>query len=467
MGSGPRVLIVGGGYGGMHTALRLERLLRPGEATVMIADPRSYMTYQPLLAEAAAGNLEPRHVVVPLRGVLRRTQVIKAAVSSVEHARRVARLTTGDGEDRLTGYDVLVLAPGSVSRVLPVPGLAEAGIGIGFKTIGEAIHLRNHVLGRLDAAASARSAQARQAALTFVFAGGGYAGVEALAELQDMAFDACARYPEFSHREMRWILVEAADRILPEVSPAMADYTTTVLRRRHIEVRLRTRLASAEGGRIRLDDGEEFPAGTLVWTAGVTPSPLASRAGMPTDDKGRVIVNEFLAVSGTGGAWALGDCAAVPDLAAGGSGPDSRVRPGSPAAQRREWFRLASNSGGRPGPGTGPGPLEMISALSGQPSPEVLRDLLRDVIDPEIGINIVDLGLIYDVRLSSDGAATVRMTLTTPGCPLSGYLDDAIHETLWGVPGVRDIDVRIVWDPPWDPHEMMSDWAKEQLGWRR
>ncbi len=134
-------MIVVGGYGGMHTTLRLERLLRPGEARVMIADPCSYMTYQPLLAEAAVGNLEPRHVVVPLRGVPRRTQVIKAAVSSVDHARRVACLSTGDGEDRLVGYDALVLAPGSVSWVLPVPGLAEAGIG--FKTIGEAIHLRN------------------------------------------------------------------------------------------------------------------------------------------------------------------------------------------------------------------------------------------------------------------------------------------------------------------------------------
>ncbi|HEU5417395.1 MAG TPA: NAD(P)/FAD-dependent oxidoreductase [Streptosporangiaceae bacterium] len=349
MGGGLRILIVGGGYGGMHTALRLERLLRPGEATVTVADPRPYMTYQPLLAEAAAGNLEPRHVVVPLRGVLHRTQVIKAAVRSIDHARRVACLTDGDGSDRAVGYDLLVLAPGSASRVLPVPGLAETGIG--FKTIGEAIHLRNHVLGRLDAAASASSAQARQAALAFVFVGGGYAGVEALAELQDMAFDACARYPELSHREMRWILVEAADRILPEVSPAMADYTAALLRRRHIEVRLRTRLTSAEDGRIRLDDGEEFPAGTLVWTAGVTPSPLARNAGLATDDRGRVIVDEFLAVKGTEDAWALGDCAAVPDLAAG----DGALC--APTAQHawRQGRRLAGNiaavlHGGTPRP---------------------------------------------------------------------------------------------------------------------
>lgn len=349
MNGGPRILIVGGGYGGMHTALRLERLLRPGEATVMVADPRPYMTYQPLLAEAAAGNLEPRHVVVPLRGVLHRTQVVKAAVRSIDHARRVAWLTDGDCGERAIGYDLLVLAAGSASRVLPVPGLAETGIG--FKTIGEAIHLRNHVLGRLDAAASATSAQARQAALTFVFVGGGYAGVEALAELQDMAFDACARYPELSRREMRWILVEAADRILPEVSAAMAGYTVDLLRRRHIEVRLRTRLASAQGGRIRLDDGEGFGAGTLVWTAGVAPSPLARNAGLATDDKGRVIVDEFLAVDGTEDAWALGDCAAVPDLAAGGGALCA------PTAQHawRQAGRLAGNiaavlRGGTPRP---------------------------------------------------------------------------------------------------------------------
>jgi NADH dehydrogenase len=349
MGGGARILIVGGGYGGMHTALRLERLLRPGEATVLVADPRSYMTYQPLLAEAAAGNLEPRHVVVPLRAVLRDTQVIKAEVTSVDHARRVAWLATAAGESMPVGYDMLVLSPGSVSRVLPVPGLAEAGIG--FKTIGEAIHLRNHVLARLDAAAAMSPGQGRRAALTFVFVGGGYAGVEALAELQDMAFDACARYPELSHREMRWILVEAADRILPEVGPALAGYTAGLLRRRHIEVRLRTRLTSAEGGRIRLDDGEEFPAGTLVWTAGVAPSPLLSRTGLPVDAGGRVVVSEFLAIEGIDGAWALGDCAAVPDLATGGGALCA------PTAQHawRQARRLAGNiaavlRGGQPRP---------------------------------------------------------------------------------------------------------------------
>ncbi|MGH3189353.1 MAG: metal-sulfur cluster assembly factor [Streptosporangiaceae bacterium] len=120
-----------------------------------------------------------------------------------------------------------------------------------------------------------------------------------------------------------------------------------------------------------------------------------------------------------------------------------------------------------PVPAAGAGPLDVMSLAGGKASPEALRGLLREVIDPEIGINIVDLGLVYDVGLSSDGVASIRMTLTTPGCPLGGYIDDEIHNILWGAPGVEDIDVRIVWDPPWDPDEMMSDWAKDQLGWRR
>ncbi len=122
-----------------------------------------------------------------------------------------------------------------------------------------------------------------------------------------------------------------------------------------------------------------------------------------------------------------------------------------------------------PIPEEGPGTLDVMSLAGegGRATPGLIRELLREVIDPEIGINIVDLGLVYDVALSGDGVARIRMTLTTPGCPLGGYIDDEIHNVLWGAPGVADIDVRIVWDPPWDPDDMMSDWAKEQLGWRR
>lgn len=307
----PRVLIVGGGQAGMHVAARLRRRLRPGEATVTVVDPHSYLTYQPLLAEAAAGSLEPRHVVVPLRQVLPGVEVITRPVVSIDHSRRTAYLASDAREPQPLEYDLLVLAAGSVTRVLPVPGLAERGIG--FKTVVEAIHLRNHVLAQLDAAVSATSAAGRDAALTFVFVGGGYAGVEALAELQDMAHDACRRYPGIDRACLRWVLVEAAGRILPEVGDRMGCYTVELLRRRGIDVRLNTRLTSAVHGQVVLDDGSEFDAGTLVWTAGVAPHPLLKQTDLPLDERGRVVTTEYLSVVDIPDVWALGDCAAVPD----------------------------------------------------------------------------------------------------------------------------------------------------------
>lgn len=312
----PRILVVGGGNGGLHVALRLCRRLRRGEADVVVVDPNAYLTYQPLLAEAAAGSLEPRHVVVPLRQALPAAHVVTGAVTSVDHAHRTAYVSFGDaGQPEPLPYDVLVLAPGSVSRVLPIPGLAEHGIG--FKTVAEAIHLRNHVLAQLDTADSTDSVRRRQEALTFVFVGGGFAGVEALAELEDMARDACRHYPGLDPGAMRWVLVEAADRILPEVGEEMSRCTAELLRRRGIEVRLNTRLRSAVDGRIVLDDGSAFPAATLVWTAGVAPHPLLRRTDLPLDERGRVRATAFLSVAGVEDAWTLGDCAAVPDLARG------------------------------------------------------------------------------------------------------------------------------------------------------
>src|SRR5690349_6964794 len=208
MARNTRIVVVGGGYVGMYTALRLQKKLRRGEAEVTVIDPQSHMTYQPFLPEAAAGSVEPRHVVVPLRKVLRRCRVITAAVSSIDHGRTTATIQPADGDPYELEYDLLVVCPGSVSRILPIPGLAEQGIG--FKTIGEAIYLRNHVLSCLDLAASTTDEAARKRALTFVFVGGGYAGVEAMAELEDMARYATRYLPTVDASEMRWVLVEAA-----------------------------------------------------------------------------------------------------------------------------------------------------------------------------------------------------------------------------------------------------------------
>lgn len=320
---------------GLYTALGLERHLAPGEAELTLVSPESVMTYQPFLPEAASGSIEPRHVVVPLHGTLRRTRLVTGALVALDHARRVATVAPIEGAPYELGYDQVVLGLGSVSRVLPIPGLAERAVG--FTTVAEAIYLRNHVLSRLDAAGSTDDPRIRERALTFVFVGGGYSGVEALAELEDLARAAARRYRTAARDEMRWVLVEAADRILPELDPALAAAALERLRRRAIEVHLETRLQSAEEGTLRLSDGTVLHADTLVWTAGVRGNPAAGWTGFPTDERGRILADEELRVRDVEGAWAAGDCAAVPDLAAGGICP--------PTAQHalRQAKRLARN----------------------------------------------------------------------------------------------------------------------------
>jgi NADH dehydrogenase len=307
-----RILIVGGGYVGMYTALALQKKLSRGAAEITVVDPQSNMTYQPFLPEAAAGSVEPRHVVVPLRKVLRGCTVVTGAVTAIEHARKAVTVRPSVGDAFTLTYDLLVVCPGSVSRLLPIPGLAEQGIG--FKTIGEAIFLRNHVLSRLDLAASIADEAERRRALTFVFVGGGYAGVEAMAELEDMARYATRYIPDIAPEDMRWVLVEAASRIMPEVSVRLSAYTADRLAERDIDVRLNTRLQSAVGGRIVLSDGDEFAADTLVWTAGVKANPMLRGTDLPLDDAGRLPCAANLTVKGVAGVFAAGDCAAVPDL---------------------------------------------------------------------------------------------------------------------------------------------------------
>ncbi|MER5740212.1 MULTISPECIES: NAD(P)/FAD-dependent oxidoreductase [unclassified Streptomyces] len=326
-----RILVVGGGYVGMYTALRLQRQLRAelagGTAEITVVTPDPYMTYQPFLPEAAAGSLSPRHVVVPLRRVLNRCRLLIGEAESVDHAKRTAIVTTLATDEEGAGpvalaYDELVLAPGSVSRTLPVPGLAEHGIG--FKTVEEAIGLRNHVLEQLDIASSTRDPALRDAALTFVFVGGGYAGVEALAELEDMARYATRYYHNVKPEDLRWVLVEAAGRILPEVGEEMGGYAIRELRGRNVDVRLDTRLDSCEDRVAVLSDGTRLPTRTVVWTAGVKPAPVLAATDLPRDERGRIRCTAHLAVAGTPHAWAAGDAAAVPDVTA--------AEPGTPCA---------------------------------------------------------------------------------------------------------------------------------------
>jgi NADH dehydrogenase len=350
--SRPVVLIVGGGYVGLYTALRLQKKLSRGRAEVVLVDPQPHMTYQPFLPEAAAGSVEPRHVVVPLRRTLPHCRVITGAVTAIEHTDRRAHVAPVEGEPFDISYDVLVMAAGSVARTLPIPGLVEHGIG--FKTVGEAIYLRNHVLARLDAASSTDDPEVRRRALTFVFVGGGYAGIEAFAELEDMARYAVDHYyPRLSAADMRWVLVEATGRILPEVDLDMAAWTVKQLTARGMDVRLNTRLESVgDDGTVRLSDGEEFASDTLVWTAGQKPNPMVNRTDLPLDARGRVVCEPTLQVKGVENAWAAGDIAAVPDVTK--DDPDATTAPNAQHAVRQAK-RLADNivavlSGGTPEP---------------------------------------------------------------------------------------------------------------------
>ncbi|HXR28002.1 MAG TPA: NAD(P)/FAD-dependent oxidoreductase [Solirubrobacteraceae bacterium] len=326
-----QVVIAGGGFGGFYAARALERLLPAESARVTLVNEANFLLYTPLLPGAAGATLDPRHVVVPLRPQLRRTDLVIGAVSGADPARRILRVRRIDGQELELTYDHLVVALGSVSRTLPIPGLAEHGIGL--KSLSDATALRNQVLNCLDIAESVEDPALRSEHLGFVFVGAGYAGVEGLAELQDFAAQTIELYPRCRAQGMRWVLVEAGERIMQEVPATLSRFAEGELRGRGIEVRVRTTLQRVLERGAELSDGETIPARTVVWTAGVKPSPAVSRLGLPLDAAGRVIVDRTMrvdpaslpapAADATGRrmsceVWAIGDCAAVPDASRGG-----------------------------------------------------------------------------------------------------------------------------------------------------
>jgi NADH:ubiquinone reductase (H+-translocating) len=310
MTTGRRVLVLGGGFGGMYTARRLERRLPRREGEIGLINVENYMLYTPLLPEAAAGTVEPRHVVVPLRQALRRTRVRMGAVSGVDIDRRTCTYVDAGGSERTLDWDRLVIALGSVSRMFPIPGLAEHAHG--FKTLAEAIFLRNHVLEQLELADATDHQEERRARLTFVVVGAGYAGTELVAELQALVQRALRLYPALHQNHARWVLADVAPQVLPELGGRLSSAALDVLRKRGVEIRLKTTLEQVGPDWVRFSDGEWVPTSTVVWTAGVAPDPLIGKLGLPTDERGRLVVDEHLTVSGRDDIFALGDAAAVP-----------------------------------------------------------------------------------------------------------------------------------------------------------
>jgi NADH dehydrogenase len=297
----------------------------------------NFLLYTPLLPGAAAGTLEPRHVVIPLREELSRVNIRLGRVTGADPALRELRYDTADGRTETIRYDQLVVALGSVSRVLDIPGLAEHGLG--FKTISEAIALRNRALSNLEIAEQLDTAEERRPYLTFVFVGAGYAGVEGIAELQDYIGAVIQRYPRCRLDGTRFILVEALDQIMPEIPPQLAEWTVSELRGRGIEVRTGTRLDAIDDSTATLSTGEVLSTKTVCWTAGVKPPAVIRELGLPLTPQGRIEVDPAMRVRGQDNVWAIGDNAAVPDPAAKGK------RPSPPTAQHalRQGKLVADN----------------------------------------------------------------------------------------------------------------------------
>jgi NADH:ubiquinone reductase (H+-translocating) len=327
------VLIVGGGFGGAGVARRLERLL-PGRAVLLVA-PENFLLFAPLLPEAASGTLEPRHAVIPLREMLPRTHLLIGEVTGIDVEARTATVVDVAGGKHEIGFRSLVLSPGSVPSVLSIPGLKENAVG--FKTLPDAIWLRNRVLRQLEAAAATEDPGRRRELLTFTFVGGGYAGVEALAELESFARDALRTYPNLWAGDLRWVLVEARGSLLPSLDERLARYSERNLRRRGVEVYLNTRMTSCEDHTVVLQSSKAaksppeagkqvapYRSETIVWATGQRPAPFVAHLGLPTDEQGRLVVDDRLQVASTGDVFALGDAAAVPDPTGGSCPPTAQ-----------------------------------------------------------------------------------------------------------------------------------------------
>ena len=326
-----RIVIAGGGFGGFYAARSLQRGALHHRAQVTLVNETNFMLYTPLLPGAAGGTLDPRHVIVPLRSQLKQTNLIVGSVTGADPQRQTLKLRRKDGVDVELGYDHLVVALGSVSKTLPIPGLAEHAIGL--KSLADATGLRNRVLGCLDIAESLESEEARAGYLSFVFVGAGYAGLEGLAELQDFAGQAIDSYPRCKAQGMRWLLVEAQDRIMGEAPPSLSAFAAKQLEARGIEIKTGTTLESVDArGTVlsemtssrtqtrttvppKKDGDTRVKARTVVWTAGVRPSPAVASLGMELDASGHLPTDRELRAVGRQNVWAVGDCAAVPDPA--------------------------------------------------------------------------------------------------------------------------------------------------------
>jgi len=332
-----RILILGGGFAGLATARTLERTLRPGEADVTLVSRENFSLFTPMLPEIGSGTLETRHVVTPVRAQLRRTAFVLADVRAIDLAQKLVHVEhTIAGSNQTLPYDHVIVALGSVTSTFGLPGIAERAIP--YKTLEDADRVRNHVIAMLELADVTRDPIERKRLLSFVFVGGGFTGVEAAGEMADFFANTTRFYPSIRTDEIAVYLVEGGRKLLPDLQAGMGEYSAKALSRRGVRVLVDTFVAGADEVGLQLKDGTTIPTETIVWSAGVKPSPVVSGLAIATGRGGSIAVAGDLSVPNHPGVWAIGDCAAIPDPDAPG-----RAYPATAQHAIREGPVLATN----------------------------------------------------------------------------------------------------------------------------
>jgi NADH dehydrogenase len=329
-----RILILGGGFGGLYTALELEkRLARCPAVEVTLVNQENFFLFTPMLHEVAAGDLDITHIVNPVRKLLRRTQFFQGTIERIDLAGKRVFVSHDASHHHELEYDYLVIALGATTNFYNLPGLEERALTM--KSLGDAIFLRNRIIKNLEQADIECNSGEREPLLTFVIAGGGFAGAETIAAINDLAREALKFYPHLDDKLLRMVLVEAGPMILPELGEKLGAYAKEKLARRGVEIRLQTAVEKFSDAGVELSDGTKIKTDTLIWTAGIAPNPLLET--LPCrKERGRLLTNEFMEVSGWPGVYALGDCASIPDLTTGRTCPPTAqhaLREGKAAAR--------------------------------------------------------------------------------------------------------------------------------------